>query len=1603
MSFEISFVDALILMPKFASTLKAFIENKEKLSEMARTSLNEHCSVVLLKKLPKKLGDPDKFLIPCDFPGMAKCLALADLSASINLMPFSMWKRISLPDLTPTCMTLELADRLISRSVGVAEDVYVKVGSFHFPTDFVVVDFDADPRVPLILGRSFLKTGRALINVFEGELILRVGKEAITFNLDQTSRYSANYSDMTAKRIDIIDMACEEYSQEVLGFSDVISSGNPTPFYDPIVFKTSLTLTPFRNSDFLLEEVDAFLAIEDDLTSPRFYQPYLNHEGDILLLEAFLNDDPSLPLPNQRNYMPEVRNELKICEAKYDKSSVDEPQRLNSKIYIPTSNMHSWKMCMMAIFHDMIEKTMEVFMDNFSVFENSFQSCLSHLERMLKRCEDTNLCLSWEKSHFMVKEGIVLGHKISKHGIEVDKAKGMSSQQKSKFFKDVKHYFWDDPYLFKNCADQVIRRVHSTFHVSNLKKCLSDEPLEISLDVVHIDDKLRFVEEPVEVMDRKVKRLNQSRILIIKVRWNSRRGPEFTWEREDQFRKNGPPKKVGDEAVYTREDDRVVRAATTVASLEAEQESEHQDDLTDFVPPTPHDSPLLGGYTPGSDEGRHDINELMNICTQLSNRVLALEQFKTAQDLTLDKENVSKQERDESNKIEELNLSDKGSGEIEVFDYTTAAEKDVNAAEPVSTAGDAVNAASVIPDVSAAGPSTSTARDIFEYEMTNIADTLMAIRSTRPRTTSVVIHNVEKEPRRATPLPIVQSQDKGKGKMVEPKPTLKNPIKAQIQRDAEIAQRLLGIKCSKAFPLLVMKIPLLEHFATVSAKEFPEVIEFGDSYKAPLEESGKGQTSESSIKKKGRIVVITTEDMQKRKNDVKARTTLLLALPDEYQLRFNKYETAKELWEAILKTFGGNKATKKTKNNQLKQQYSNFKAEGSKSLKQTFNRLQAIVSHLEFMDAEIKQDDLNQNGKGKVHTASVPTASIQVSTASTNVAAASLSHDTTSNKITIQGSNVASFEKSKVECFNYHKMGHFARECRAPRSQDKGKRESYKQGPKEEEPAPKALMAIDGIGWDWSYMANKEENHALAADDEVLTEFSLMAKSSSSLKNKVEARLVEFKEQEIKFCEKIRGLERDVEHGESSGSIMSKPMIKFVKAADCPRVIKANNNENARKSTVKYAEMYRNTTKSPKVEKGKTMPKNNYAHKNVTPRAVLLKTGKTLIAESREKLLRPQLVGFGDLNKILLNKLAFCDYHKMVAILEKTVHNTEFYQIVDFLEASHIRYALTITPTVYVSHIRQFWSTTRIETTNQETKILATVDGQRKCRAYSRGCSNQKGIMEIREEVGAEKSTELESNDTEEMVNVLSLMEAANILTSGVAAASVSPVSVVSTTSVSTSKPLSKKEQREFYMSVLRSHARWKTRHFKGMALEEIKEKFIPVWKQLEDFMPMSSKEEVPLEEVYVEALQVKHPIINWEIYSKGKREYQKIIRLGGHTAVYQFFIDMLKQFDRKDLHQLWILVNETFSIRQATKDKEKELWVELKRLFEPDFEDQLRIRNQAFMHEPLDWKLYDTCDVHHVSTKDPEIFMLVERDYPLRRGFDFEDSQYCKQSKMKS
>nr|GFA02165.1 reverse transcriptase domain-containing protein [Tanacetum cinerariifolium] len=286
------------------------------------------------------------------------------------------------------CETEVTKDTVPPTNNGSTKDVQPPVVQIetHVPNSEPVVAPIAEPVAAPILS----KDQKILIDVYEGELTLRVGKEVVTFNLDQTSRYSANYNDMMANRIDVIDMACEEYSQEILDFSDVIASGNHTPYYDPIVSISSLTLTPFGDSDFLLEEVDAFLALEDDPTSPEVDHSYYDPEGDILLLEAFLNDDPSLPPPNQG-----------IGSA---------PKKGQSKN--PRCHQEGgWCVCIDYL--------------NEATRKDHFP--LPFMDQMLKRLVGNEyycvLMVSQEKSHFIVKEGIVLGHKISKNRTEVDKAK----------------------------------------------------------------------------------------------------------------------------------------------------------------------------------------------------------------------------------------------------------------------------------------------------------------------------------------------------------------------------------------------------------------------------------------------------------------------------------------------------------------------------------------------------------------------------------------------------------------------------------------------------------------------------------------------------------------------------------------------------------------------------------------------------------------------------------------------------------------------------------------------------------------------------------------------------------------------------------------------------------------------------------------------------------------------------------------------------------------------------------------------------------------------------------------------------------------------------
>nr|GFB00032.1 reverse transcriptase domain-containing protein [Tanacetum cinerariifolium] len=167
---ELSFADALVHMPKFAPMFKKLLNNKNKLIELTKIPLNKNCSAVVLKMLPEKL----------------------DLGAIINLMPFSIWKKLKLPTLNDTKMVLELADRTISKPTGVAENVFVKVGKFYFPADFVVLDFIADPRVPLILGRPFLSTTHTLIDFYKGEIILRHDDQSLTLKCGDMPSISYN-------------------------------------------------------------------------------------------------------------------------------------------------------------------------------------------------------------------------------------------------------------------------------------------------------------------------------------------------------------------------------------------------------------------------------------------------------------------------------------------------------------------------------------------------------------------------------------------------------------------------------------------------------------------------------------------------------------------------------------------------------------------------------------------------------------------------------------------------------------------------------------------------------------------------------------------------------------------------------------------------------------------------------------------------------------------------------------------------------------------------------------------------------------------------------------------------------------------------------------------------------------------------------------------------------------------------------------------------------------------------------------------------------------------------------------------------------------------
>ncbi|KAJ9556630.1 hypothetical protein OSB04_011244 [Centaurea solstitialis] len=553
---NIPFADALAQMPSYVKFLKDIISNKRKIEEHATVALTEECSAIIQHKLPPKLKDPGSFTIPVHIGTSEFSKSLCDLGASINLMPLSIFRKLGLGEVQETRITLQLADRSIKYPYGVIEDVLIKVDRFYFPVDFLVLDMEEDLEIPLILGRPFLATGGAIIDVKGGKLTLRVGEEEAVFNVFKATKQDSSSYD--CYRVDVVDSILKDTYRQQVSDNELMKVlvGDETDLEKPEVMQMN-ALPEFNGpkrpriedlgepipkpqpSSIVPPQLElkqlpahleyAYLGKGDTL--PKLIRVLREHQtaigwtiadikglSPLFCMHRISLDETHRPsVQPQRRLNPimkeEVRKEiLKLLDAGIIYPVPDSPWvspvhvvpkkggitvvRDNNGDLIPSRTVTGWRVCidyrklndatrkdhfpspghefycfldgysgynqipidpedqnkttftcpygtfayrrmpfglcnapatfqrcMMAIFLDMVERSIEIFMDDFSVFGPSFDSCLANLEAVLKRCEEMSLVLNWEKCHFMVTEGYVLGHKVSKNGIEVDKAK----------------------------------------------------------------------------------------------------------------------------------------------------------------------------------------------------------------------------------------------------------------------------------------------------------------------------------------------------------------------------------------------------------------------------------------------------------------------------------------------------------------------------------------------------------------------------------------------------------------------------------------------------------------------------------------------------------------------------------------------------------------------------------------------------------------------------------------------------------------------------------------------------------------------------------------------------------------------------------------------------------------------------------------------------------------------------------------------------------------------------------------------------------------------------------------------------------------------------
>ncbi|GJV35703.1 reverse transcriptase domain-containing protein [Tanacetum coccineum] len=966
---NVPLVEVLAGMPNYGKFLKELISNKHKIKQISTAFLSDESSAMIQNKVPPKLGDLESFLIPCNFDKTFSCNALADLGASTNLI--------------------------------IAENMLVEVSKFTFPADFVILKMEKDSKVPPILGRPFLHTTDAVIRVKQKQLSLRVGTERMIFNIDSATKHSYSNDD-TCFSIAVINEILEEDFGALLDEgSKILHSIEGTVLEEEIFFefdkfiamashenydsesneeepkfkkitintdykiKTSLEEPPTDQELKPLPDNLEYVFLEEPSILPVIISSQLSTQNKSKLKSVLKNIKKHLPGKQQTylrrlnpNMQEVVKNEIrKLLDTGIIYPIADSPGYFQIPIdhmdqekitftcpfgtyayrrmpFILCNALATFQRCMLAILHDMIEELVEVFMDDFSIFGNSFDKCLNNINKMLLRCKDAHLVLNWEKYHFMVKEGIMLGHKVSGAGLEVDKAK-----------------------------INVISKLPPPTNIKGVRRFLG-----------HVGFYRRFIKDFSKIARPLTKLLEK----------------DTPFEFDDKRRK----------------------------AFELLKENSHV---------------LLS-----KDEFDIEIK---------------------------DKKGTENVDADHLSRIDKNKTSDDSEGInfMGPFPKSHKFEYILVAVDYVSKWGEA----QALPTNDARVVVTFLKKLLCQFEMPKA---LISDREVGTTTTNLTAR-----------LPILSPGD---------------------------------------YDLWLMRI---EQYFLMTDYSLWKVIKNGNKVLRRTVETVEHEYKPTTAKEK-----------QDRRNEMKARATLLMALPNKDQLKFHSYQNAKLLMEAIEKRYGVNKESKKVQRTLLKQQYENFAALSSETMDQTFDRLQKLISQLEIQGEVINQEDMNLKllrslpSEWKTHAliwrnkVEIETISLDDFTNNTNITnkaddtahGVSTTHTQemdlqwemammtirarrfikrTGKKLDINGQRVG-FNKSKVECYNCYKHGHFARECRFLRNQDNKGRENNTRTIAVETPTQNALIAQDGIrGYDWSYQAEEEQptNHALMA-------FTSSGSSSSS-------------------------------------------------------------------------------------------------------------------------------------------------------------------------------------------------------------------------------------------------------------------------------------------------------------------------------------------------------------------------------------------------------------------------------------------------------------------------------------------------------------------------